>query len=211
MGFSLGSVVNSVANISSRKSDKGKSKESSLYEFMNTMSSVGVQIKSNFEVEFSQIGGFQFFCQSINIPGLKSNNAELHYKGRSLQVPINCEQEHNFQLTVINDSSGTIYTKLREIMLIDYHNRMLSNGFTMKIKPRGDQQNSAGMNILLNGVRINDISNLDYSHSDSSVQTFTVDGYVNIIDFELGSIQKKEGLLGKVDKISGKISNILGK
>lgn len=211
MGFSLGSVVNSVANISSRKSDKGKSKESSLYEFMNTMSSVGVQIKSNFEVEFSQIGGFQFFCQSINIPGLKSNNAELYYKGRSLQVPINCEQEHNFQLTVINDSSGTIYTKLREIMLIDYYNKMLSNGFTMKIKARGDQQNSAGMNILLNGVRILNISNLDYSQSDSSVQTFTVDGYVNIIDFEIGNIKKKEGLLGKVDKISGKISNILGK
>lgn len=211
MGFSLGSVVNSVANISSRKSDKGKSKESSLYEFMNTMSSVGVQIKSNFEVEFSQIGGFQFFCQSINIPGLKSNNMEIYYKGRSIQVPINSEQEHNFQLTVINDSSGTIYTKLREIMLIDYHNRMLSNGFTMKIKARGDQQNSAGMNILLNGVRLNNVSNLDYSQSDSSVQTFTVDGYVNIVDFEIGSIKKKEGLLGKIDKISGKISNVLGK
>lgn len=42
MGFSLGSVVNSVANISSRKTDEGKVKESSLYEFLNSISTSGV-------------------------------------------------------------------------------------------------------------------------------------------------------------------------
>jgi len=70
--MSLGSIVNTVANVGSRKSDKGKAKESSLFEFMNAITYSGVQIKSNFEVVFSQLGGFQFLCQSVNIPGLKS-------------------------------------------------------------------------------------------------------------------------------------------
>ena len=52
MGFNIGSIVNSTANIASRKSDGGKAKESSLYEFYNAIANGGVQIKSNFEVEF---------------------------------------------------------------------------------------------------------------------------------------------------------------
>ncbi len=72
MGFSLGSIVNSVANISSRKTDNNKPSDSNLYEFLNNISNYGVQVKSNFEVEFLQMGGFQFFCQDVNLPGLTS-------------------------------------------------------------------------------------------------------------------------------------------
>jgi hypothetical protein len=67
------------------------------------------------------------------------------------------------------------------------------------------------MNVILKGVRITGISGLDYSHTDVNPQTFTVDGYANYADFETGKVEKKDGLLGKVDKISNKISNVLGK
>lgn len=42
MSIGLGNIVNTVANVSSRASDKGKSAESSLYEFLNTISNMGV-------------------------------------------------------------------------------------------------------------------------------------------------------------------------
>lgn len=137
----------------------------------------------------------------------------MYYKGREVQVPILCEQEHEFQWTVLNDATGKIYTRIRELMAIDYNinRRMLNNGFTVKVKVRGDQQNYAGMNILMEGVRITNVSGIDFSHTDSTAQTFTVDGYVNFVDFARGTIKKKDGLLGKIDKISGKMSSILGK
>lgn len=34
--------------------------------------------------------------------------------------------------------------------------------------------------------------------------------YGNIFEFEIGEIERKEGLLGKIDKISNKISEVLG-
>ena len=103
MSLSLGSAVNTVANVSSRKTDSGKPSESTLYEFLHSISQRGVQIKSNFEVEFPQIAGFQFYCTSINIPGLKANLGSLYYHGREIQIPINMEQGHEFQFTAMND------------------------------------------------------------------------------------------------------------
>ena len=211
MGFSFGSIANSIANISSRKSDKGKKPESSLYEFLGTLNNYGVQIKANYEIEFLQVPGLQFFCQSINIPGLQSINSILYHRGRQFQIPVVAEQAHEVQMTVINDASGKIYPLMRQIMIEDYNALYPDNQFSLRIKARSDQQNTAGMNIVLEGVRITNVSGLDYSNGDGTVQTFNMDLYVNHTDFEIGEIQKKEGLLGKVDKISNKISNILGK
>jgi len=42
MGFNFGSIANSIANVSSRKSDQGKSSESSLYEFLGTLNKYGL-------------------------------------------------------------------------------------------------------------------------------------------------------------------------
>ena len=210
MGFNFGSIANSIANVSSRKSDQGKSSESSLYEFLGTLNKYGLQIRANYEIEFTQIPGLQFFCQSINIPGLRGVTANLYYMGREVQVPIIAEQEHECQMTVINDASGIIYPLLREMQIMDYGYVMPDNQYTMIVKARSDQQNTAGMNVIMRGVRINNVSGLDYSHQDSAVQTFTVDLYVNSIDFGRGVVNKKEGILGKVDKVSSKINGILG-
>ena len=70
------------------------------------------------------------------------------------------EQEHEFSMTVLNDANGTIYAKLRELMLVDFNNRMLDNGFQVMIKSRGDQTNAAGVNLLVKGVRILNIGGL---------------------------------------------------
>ena len=213
MGFSIGSAVNTVANVSSRKTDGGKSFDSSLYEFLNAISNGGVQVKANFEVEFLQFAGFQFYCQSVTFPGLKSNNGELYYKGRSIQVPFNCEQQHEFQMTVLNDASGSVYANLRSLMAYDYEigNRMLDNGYTVTVKARGDGNNYAGMNALLLGTRITDIGNLDYAQQDGSVQMFTVNGYANFTDLAPGAVKRSGGLLGKVDAVSNRVSQVLGR
>jgi len=42
MGFGIGNIMNSVANISSRKTDNNKPSESTLYEFYNEISKRGV-------------------------------------------------------------------------------------------------------------------------------------------------------------------------
>ena len=105
----------------------------------------------------------------MTIPGLKGNTGEIFYRGRTIQVPINYEQSHEFSWVVLNDASGTIYTTLREIMINDYNQKMLDNGFTVTVKARDDKKNNAGMNVIMKGVRINSVGSLDYSHSDSSV------------------------------------------
>ena len=69
----------------------------------------------------------QFFCQSITVPGLKSNNTELFYKGRAIQVPINAEQEHEFQMMVLNDGNGTLYTTIRNMMIYDYYDTLVQS------------------------------------------------------------------------------------
>jgi hypothetical protein len=85
---------------------------------------------------------------------LKSNNTEIFFKGRTVQVPINAEQEHEFQMVVLNDGNGILYTTIRNMMIYDYHDtlvrssqsvgdngesrRMLDNGYTMTVKARGD-------------------------------------------------------------------------
>lgn len=136
--------------------------------------------------------------------------ANLYFMGREVQVPVITEQEHDCQMTVINDASGIIYPLLRKMSINDFDYRTPDNGYTLTVKARSDQQNTAGMNVVMKGVRINNVSGLDYSHQDGVIQTFTVDLYVNTTDFVPGEIKTKEGLLGKVDKISNKINNVLG-
>ena len=65
-------------------------KYSSLWKFYETLGSRGVIIKSNYECHFETFVDNEikemltFYGQSINIPGLKTTNTELFYKGRSV-------------------------------------------------------------------------------------------------------------------------------
>ena len=81
-------------------------------------------------------------------------------------------------MTVINDSSGKVYSTIRGLVIYDYHDnlvqtgvytdngsrRFLDTGHKLTIKARGDGSNYAGMNVVMNGVRFTHVSGMDYSH-----------------------------------------------
>ena len=66
------------------------SRYSPLSKFYETIGNGGLIIKSNYECTFEYLledeldNKLKFYCQSINIPGLKTTNTELFYKGRSI-------------------------------------------------------------------------------------------------------------------------------
>ena len=160
---------------------------SSLKKFYDTLGNSGVLIKSNYECRFENffsheelVNSLTFYCQSINIPGLKTTNTELFYKGRSIQIPTFVEQEHDFQLTILNDASGYIYSAMRGFETSQYifDNKKHTNVQPcIKINVISDELNHGGMIVELYDITINNVSGLELSHSDSSLQTFTVNGY----------------------------------
>ena len=163
------------------------SRYSPLSKFYETIGNSGVIIKSNYECHFENFikdsgreDSLTFYCQSINIPGLKTSNTELFYKGRSIQIPTFVEQEHDFQMTIINDASGYIYSTMRGFSTSQYSffNKQHGNNQPyIKIYSLSDCVNYGGMVIELRDILINNVSSLDLSHSDSSIQTFTVNGH----------------------------------
>jgi hypothetical protein len=179
---------------------------SGLNEFLKGIDRYGVQIKSNFEAVFSggEFKDFKFFCQGVSVPGIKTANGEVFFRGRSFQVPIVSEQEHEFQMTVINDASGMTFNQFRTAAINDYlrrlqkdengnpvdgkpkhpqNGRVLRGARNLTIKARSDFVNTSGMNIALYGVRINQVSNLDFSPTDNSMSIFTVNCYASYMDY----------------------------
>ena len=77
-------------------------------------------------------------------------------------------------MTVINDGTGYVYNSIRAILINDYCNRHIKNNYKMTIYAMGDRQNTAGMKIMMNGIRFINIGSLSFSSTDSSVQTFEV-------------------------------------
>ena len=162
------------------------SRYSPLSKFYETIGNGGLIIKSNYECTFEYLledeldNKLKFYCQSINIPGLKTTNTELFYKGRSIQIPTFVEQEHDFQLTILNDASGLIYSKMREFQVAQYcdiDKKYTNAQPSIRIDVISDSVYHGGMIIKMENITINNVSGLDLSHSDSSIQTFTVNGY----------------------------------
>lgn len=175
MDLNIGQIYNSAVNIGLAASDASKGpSEGSLKDFLQTLTTYGVQINSNYMVEYSGMNGLQFMVQQINTPELKTTNGTLYYKGRVVNVPVNYEQGHDFTMTVINDGTGYVYNSIRAILINDYCNRQIKNNYKMTIHAMGDKQNTAGMKIMMNGIRFINVGSLSFSSTDSSVQTFEV-------------------------------------
>jgi hypothetical protein len=73
------------------KGEHSELSESSLSKFYNALGNHGVLIKSNYACKFEFFSPdtnyneqLTFYCQSIDIPGLKTSNTELFYKGRTI-------------------------------------------------------------------------------------------------------------------------------
>ena len=79
--MSLGQIFNTAANMAGALHGERKP-QTSLKDFLHTLTKYGVQVKSNYEIEYSGMGGLTFFVQSINTPSLKMNVGNLYWKGR---------------------------------------------------------------------------------------------------------------------------------
>ena len=198
MGLALGNLLGAVTNLTTSLSE-----EKGVKSFLHKINSVGIQVKNNFEVNFSGIEQATFFIQGIDLPGLHQNFTELYYDGRKVDIPINHEYDHDFSMTVLNDAQGYIYSTLTNFIVSDSTNILANSGYTMTIKALTGDSNYAGTMITLNGVRIDNISGLSFGYDQNDIQTFTITG--KLIDFTV-----TPGALGTAANIFGTIDNLLG-
>ena len=198
-GLSLGSLLGAVTQAQTAMSG-GKS----LKSFLETISRFGVQVKNNFEVNFSGIEGATFFVQSVSMPGMKQNFASLKYDGREVDVPVNHDWDHGFSMTVLNDAQGWIYSAITNFIAGTSSERLASSGYTMTIKAlTGGESKWPGALVTMRGVRLDNVSGLDWSYSDNSIQTFTVQGKLVDWTYTPGALRQAAGWAGAANAILG--------
>ncbi len=202
MGLELGNLLGAAANLTS-----SASKEKSLKQFLKNIDKFGIQVSNNFEVNFSGIQDATFFVQSVDFGGLKQNMTSLYYDGRELDVPINHEYEHSGSMTILNDAHGYIYSAFAQFIMSDSTNVLANSGYTMVVKClTGDKKkNWKGAVVTLRGVRVENISGLQFGYSNNDISTFTVS--FKYIDFSYtpGALGKAAGVIGAVNSlINGK-------
>ena len=102
-----------------------------------------------------------------------------------MTIPINYDHEHEFSMTVINDSNGLLYTAFKTYIELDTYNHYSNSGQSILIKSLTGQVYTydggkvmpyAGARILCDGVRFTSISGLQYGQSNNEIQTFTLQG-----------------------------------
>ena len=199
MSLELGNLLGAAANVTAALQDDQKS----LKSFLTTVNDFGVQVKNNFEVNFSGLEDITFFVHSIQLPGLHQNFTQIYYDGNRVDIPINHEYDHEFSLVVLNDAQGYIYSALTEFLANTSSNVLANSGYTMVLKAQNGNDKYPGMTITLNGVRIEQVEGLSFGQNDNDVQTFNVSG--KLIDFSV-----TPGKLGKVANWLGAVNNIIG-
>lgn len=98
-GLALGNLLGAVSQATT-----ALSKPRSLKQFLDTIDRFGLQVKNNFEVNFSGLQDATFFIQSIDIPQTKQNFATLNFDGHVVDVPMVVDWDHSFSMTVLNDA-----------------------------------------------------------------------------------------------------------
>lgn len=197
MSLQIGGILGAAAQLTTAFGE-----EYGVKKFLKTIDKFGVQVKNNFEVNFSGLQDVTFFIQNISLPGLRQNFTEVHYDGRKVDIPINHEFDHEFSMTVLNDAQGYIYSTLANFIMSNSTNVLANSGYTMTIKALTGDKNFSGSMITLRGVRIESIGGLSFGHSDNDISTFDISG--KIIDFV-----HTPGALGKTSNIIGMANNLL--
>lgn len=197
MGLSLGGLAGAANGLVT-----GFSANSSLKKFISTLDSLGVQITSRYEAIFSAIPQATFFITQLNTPGMKQNTTDLYYDGKRVQIPQNFEYEHEFSMTVINDSSGYIYSALTNLVMGETGKFIMDSGYTMSIRAIGDNRHK-GSTIMMNGVRILQVGGLSYANAGGEVQTFTM--ACSAVDFTVtpGAAQAVAGVTNAIGSLLG--------
>lgn len=197
MAIEAGNLLNAAAGLASTISN------SSLKSFLANINNFGVQIKNNFEVNFTAIPDVKIFVQSITLPGIRTNYIDINYDGRKVEFPVNYDYEHEFSMTIINDAQGYIYSELAKFIKNEAFNVNVNTGHMMRIRAlTGDELNYGGNLITLYSVRIENISGLDYGYDQSDIQTFNISG--KCIHFET-----TPGVLGGVANVLGSLNGIV--
>ena len=198
-GLALGNFLGAVSQATT-----ALSKERSLKQFLDTMDGFGLQVKNNFEVNFSGLQDATFFIQSIDLPSTKLNTTQLHYDGQVVDVPTVYDWDHDFQMTVLNDAQGYIYSALTNFIMGQVSTRMVSSGYTMTIKALTGDKKYAGALVTMKGVRLVSISGLQWGYDQNTYQTFTVGGKLVEFSYTAGALKQFAGLLGAMDSIFGR-------
>ena len=171
--------------------------EKSLMDFLQKIDKYGVNVKARFEANFSGIEDLTFFITDITTPDLRQNFGNVYFEGKSVEIPINIEYGHDMTVTLLNDAEGILYSTIVNWLLNqDSGESIVNSGYTMTLRSLGDGSTHKGMTIVLEGVRMKNISGLNFSSSDSNISTFSVS--LSVISFKatLGNLQEVSGNIG---------------
>lgn len=199
MSLELGNLFGAAANVTAALQDDQKS----LKSFLAHVNDFGIQVKNNFEVNFSGLEDLTFFVHSIQLPGMHQNFTQIYYDGRQVDVPINHEYSHEFSMVILNDAQGYIYSALAEFVANTSTNVLANSGYTMILKAQNGNSKYPGIVITLNGVRLESVEGLSFGQNDNDIQTFGISG--KLIDFSV-----TPGKLGKAANVLGAINSIIG-
>ena len=197
MALELGNLLGAAANLTT-----ALSKEKSLKAFLKNVDSFGIQVTSNFEVNFSGISDATFFVQSIDFGGIKQNFTTLYYDGCEVDIPVNHEYQHEGNMTVLNDANGYIYAAVTSFIASQSSSKLANSGYTMTIKClTGDEKNYKGALVTLRGVRLETVSGLQFNYNSGDISTFTVN--YKYIDFSYtpGALGKAAGIVGAINSL----------
>ena len=198
MSLQIGGILGAAAQLTTTFGE-----EYGVKKFLKTIDKFGVQVKNNFEVNFSGLQDVTFFIQNIDIPGVRQNFTEVSYDGRKVFIPINHEFDHDFSMTVLNDAQGYIYAAITNFIVTDASNHLANSGYTMTIKGLTGDKKYAGSLITCRGVRFESVSGLSFGQSDNDIQTFTINGKIIDFTYTPGGLGKAAGILGAINSIVG--------
>ena len=200
MAINLGNALGAITQVQTGRAQNYGEKP--LIEFIEKINKYGVQLRARYEVNFSGIEDITFFVTDITTPNLRQNFGNIYFEGKSVEIPVNIEYDHDVSLTIINDGSGILYTTIVNWMLNqDAGESVVNSGYTMTIRSLGDGVSQTGMTIVLEGVRMRNISGLNYNSADASVSTFTLT--LSVISFKaiLGDLQEIGGYAGALGSL----------
>lgn len=198
MGLQVGNLLGAASSLTTAFSGSKTVKS-----FLETVNSFGIQVKNNFEVNFSGLTDITFFVTSINVPQMQQNFTEIYYNGRKVDVPINYDYTHEFTMTVLNDAQGYIYSVIQNFLMSEATNTMAQNGYTMTIKALTGDSNYKGTLLTLKNVRFESISGQSYGYSDNDISTFD-------LNCRLLEYTATPGALGTVANIAAAANSLLG-
>lgn len=198
-GVALGNILGAVTGITAAVSS-----EDGVKQFIDTIHSYGLQVKNNFEVNFSGLESMKFFVNSITIPGMKMNTAEIYYNGRQVSIPVNIDYDHDFNMTVLCDASSVIYPALVNVFMDNSVGSMINGGYTVILKALTGDSSYTGLNITMRGVQLTSLGGLNFGQSANEVATFDL-GF-KCLDFSITS----NGTMGTISNVMTAVDNIFG-